>query len=345
MAAELNRLAVFKTDLPPCCLRIYKDVIYLGTYKLVEGDNRYGSIEIWQQNALGYEKVKEYPTKGAILDLKMDPFEEGSLCSCHSKGNFIIWKIDPTDPTVLTEQLNVQAFDEKTLITAVNYHTTIPHQLVLTTTTGLCAVYDLSSGELTTMETSHDLECWYADFCSQPGLEHLVISGGDDRKMIIHDVRNPEVAIYSNDTFHEAGVVSILPSSKSFCSGSPYTVWSGSYDDHVRSIDLRYIPGEAGGSGSAFPRVIQNLDLGGGVWKLIPSPRGDGGDNRVLSCCMYDGARILSYDQETGDDIKVENYFKGDHSSICYGGDWKGDRVATCSFYDEVVQVWAEPVR
>ncbi|QPG73858.1 hypothetical protein FOA43_001173 [Brettanomyces nanus] len=342
-APPLQRLSAFKTDLPPCCLRIYKNVVYLGTYKLVEGDNRYGSIEVWQHDSNGtnFKKVRDYSTKGAILDLKMDPLEPGIMCSCHSTGNFIIWKIDPEDPTVLSKIMDNQIYDSKTLITSINYHKAIPHKLVLTTTTGLCSVYDINNNQMETMGTSHDLECWYGEFCSQPGLEYLVISGGDDRKILIHDIRSPEAAIFSNSTFHTAGVVSILASSKDWCPSSLYTVWTGSYDDHVRSIDLRYIPGEVGRRGSAFPRVKQSLDLDGGVWKLIPSPYGvSKKDCRVLSCCMYDGAKMLSYNADTGDDIQVKNYFKGDHSSICYGGDWKDDLVVTCSFYDKIVQAW-----
>lgn len=321
----VKRLAKFNTELPPCCLRLRGDLIYLGTYKLVEGENRYGSIEIWSENG---EKITQYPTNGAILDLKVDPCDESVMVSCHSTGDIMIWHIDSDDPTKLTSD-NVKVFETSTLITSINFHQSIEHLLVMTTTTGICCTYDLRTNTRTDMDTQHDLECWYADFGAQPGLDSLVISGGDDRRLIIHDTRTKQ-AIYNNERIHGAGVVAILPSSSHWCHQSPNTLWTGSYDDHVRSFDLRYM------GGAAYPKVNQSENLGGGVWKLIPSPQGDD-DKRVLACCMYDGARLLGYD-DTGA-IEVVDTFKGDHESICYGGDWK-QRICTCSFYDEVVQIW-----
>ena len=46
--------------------------------------------------------------------------------------------------------------------------------------------------------------------------------------------------------------------------------------------------------------------------RLIPSPV----DNRLLSCCMYDGARIIDANL---DSFTVTRYFKQDHQSMCYG--------------------------
>jgi diphthamide biosynthesis protein 7 len=55
---------------------------------------------------------------------------------------------------------------------------------------------------------------------------------------------------------------------------------------------------------------------------------------------MYDGGRIVSYDPSNAQNVEVVGTYKGEHSSITYGGDWVGDVIVSCSFYDNVVQVW-----
>ncbi|GME82192.1 unnamed protein product [Ambrosiozyma monospora] len=371
---SIKRTAVFKTKLPPCSLRMNQHdntYIYLGTYKLVKGEERHGSIEVYRDesqqenqddNELSIElgakitKLADYPTDGAILDLKFDPFDSLKMVSVHSTGNLIYWQIDEHDFSKLTQLCNLQLFEDSTLITAVNFHKLQRNLITVTTTAGQCCTFTLPpSGSFSSTkasmevqdeveeQTQHDLECWYADFGSQPNLENVVFSGGDDRKLISADIRSPHPTnIFSKtDRVHDAGIVSILTSSEKWCSNNPYALWTGSYDDHVKSLDLRFVPLF---NGVPPPRVKNSVCLGGGVWKLIPDP--DHG-SRLLSCCMYDGARILDAsvddgdsDGKVGDSIKVINYFKGDHESMCYGGDWVDGKIVTCSFYDNVVQIW-----
>jgi diphthamide biosynthesis protein 7 len=54
---------------------------------------------------------------------------------------------------------------------------------------------------------------------------------------------------------------------------------------------------------------------------------------------MYDGARIVEHNET----FNVMKYFKNDHESMVYGCDWSldGDRIASCSFYDNVIQIWS----
>ncbi|ODV84494.1 hypothetical protein CANARDRAFT_29040 [[Candida] arabinofermentans NRRL YB-2248] len=345
MTDDLKRLDLFKTEKPPCSLRFLPsdiNVVLLGTYDLNKDTNtRTGSIEIWKFNESKFMKLHtKILNDGAILDLKFDPFDDLKFITCNSIGIITIWKIGLDDYDIeLIDNINVFDQDDgEVLITSIEFSTVINGLLTFTGTNGQIGTLNLSNGDksINVFDTEHDLECWYGTFGCIGGLENVVFSGGDDRKLIGHDLRCQN-EIFQTNRIHDAGIVSILTSKGSnkgigkFLNNG-YGLWCGSYDDSLSILDLRVglnqdlIPGLP-------PKIIQKLQLGGGVWKLIENPNHD----KVLSCNMYDGARILDY---SGDEVKVDKYFKGDHESMCYGGDWNDKFIGTCSFYDCIVQIW-----
>ncbi|CDK24313.1 unnamed protein product [Kuraishia capsulata CBS 1993] len=174
-------------------------------------------------------------------------------------------------------------------------------QLGITSTTGSVATVSRETLQVTQIyESIHSLECWCLNFN-----EGVIYSGGDDAKLNLID---PRIGMVTRSLRHDAGVTSILPWKGSLLSGS--------YDDNIRRIDI-----------SSF-REVEKHNLGGGVWRL--TPQGD----ELLVNCMYDGAKILN------SDLEVTKILSKNHTSICYGGAWKDDSLATCSFYDKVIQLW-----
>lgn len=376
MAQNLKRKALFKTDSPPCCLRINPldpTFVYFGTYTLIKDNDRKGTIEIWKLDSNSDDgdipdngiidvdvlstkacKMKTITTHGAVLDIKIDTKsltnsdEHLLLATAHSTGNISFWKLNKQDPLDLTLYEDIQLFDEptadsETLITSINFHPR-KNYLTFTTTTGSVGFYDyermpkLEAADY--FATEHSLEAWYADWGHLPLLENVVFSGGDDAQLIAHDIREP-MPVFSTNRVHDAGIVSILTARKDWCENvtDPYTIWTGGYDDQLSVLDLRAGTSTGGSLFNGIPPLVKEKhNLGGGVWRLIPSPAGN--DNRVLTCNMYDGGRLLEYNSNTAQDVTVKNYFKGDHSSITYGGDWVGNTAITCSFYDHVVQAW-----
>lgn len=383
MTRNLLREGVFKTDAPPCCLRIHPldpSIVYFGTYTLVQGNERNGSIEIWKLNdqdkctgksdcpdddsisvdtlPIKGTRLKTIHTHGAVLDIKIDSKSMSApdnfilLATSHSTGNVTFWKIAKDDCTFITELCDIQLFPEptsssdETLITSINFHPR-NNQLVFTTTTGVVGVYDYTrpnkdpSEDLILLPGEHSLEAWYADWCHLSPLENVVFSGGDDAKLIAHDIREP-MPIMETDRIHDAGIVSILTARNNWCSNvtDPYVIWTGGYDDQLCVLDLRAGINTSGGRlfPGIPPIVREKHNLGGGVWRLIPSPIPN--DHKVMTCNMYDGGRIVTYDNNSAQNVEVVGNFKGEHSSITYGGDWVGDRIVSCSFYDNVVQIW-----
>lgn len=352
--ALAQRVAVTKTDLPPCCVRMHPDdksIIISGTYELNKlTGNRHGSIEILKLDLSEMIPISSYKTSGAILDLKFSPYDNTLLVSCHSTGNVMVWRCKIVSGSIeLTLLHDQQIFSTDTLITSLNFSPGKPNLILLTLTTGeslLISIDNLKISDPLLFTTKHDLECWTGAFGSQGLLSNVVFTGGDDFLLIAHDIREPDFApsIFKATKIHDAGVVSILPSTVTHNGvgdwnlQNPYLLWTGSYDDCLRSLDLRVMSPQELIPGIP-PLTKTKLNLGGGVWRLIPSPKAN--DNRLLACCMYDGARII--DMSPDGEPEVVRYFKKDHESMCYGGDWSvdGDVVVTCSFYDKVVQAWS----
>lgn len=184
----------------------------------------------------------------------------------------------------------------------------------------------------------HSLECWTGDFGKLTPLENVVFTGGDDSTIAAHDLRSGD-NIWSNSRVHDAGVVAIKTSSQTFRVTKPTSLITGSYDDNIRSFDLRMFGADSIYPGTNIPVVNGWAEnLGGGVWRLAEAPNNDSiSNNRLMVCCMYNGAKVVNVED---DQFVVEDFIKDGHESMCYGGDWGNDFIASCSFYDNSLQLW-----
>lgn len=320
-------VATYTTELPPCCVQVQGDVVIIGTYKLEQGSDRWGSVDVLICRDGGLEKVENHTTKNAILDIKFNPNDRTMMVLAHSEGNLDIWKFNSEGEPFLKKVGSVQVEEDKEILITLVHFSGTGKEVLVTLTSGYLAVVDLATSGISWLDTPHDLECWTADYSET--LPSVVYTGGDDAKLIAHDLRTKGSVFSTGHRHHEAGVVAILSPLAQWNSGRPHQLWTGSYDDHLRVLDLRVIENEL----FAMPPVVNyGENLGGGVWRLIPK------GNDVLTCCMYDGGRVIN---SKGDVPEVTRTFKGNHESMVYGADWFEDgRFVTCSFYDKVVHLW-----
>lgn len=335
-------LVTTSTKLPPCCVRINPDnprITFFGTYQLEKSSGlRHGSIDVYQDLNL----TQSIATPSAVLDLKISPKDLSLLILAHSTGEIRIWKFSEN---LLSEITQIELTDPATLVTSVFFNPTAENQILATLTSGETVIHDLNAGKTEHLSESHTLECWTGAFGEIGPAHNTVFTGGDDARLIAHDLRTNDKIWSTGHRHHEAGVVSILCAGKDFLPAKSNEIWTGSYDDHLRIFDLRCLTSEDDNKPFLFPSLLptqlHKRNLGGGVWRLIPRPQNDGKmpENTVLACCMYDGARIVLPD--SGGAPVVQSYFKGNHESMCYGGDWsKDDEIVTCLFYDKVVHKW-----
>lgn len=375
---ECKADAAVKTNKPPCCLRIIDNqYVLVGTYSLdKESGYRTGSLELYDDQLV---LLKSYDTYGAILDLKVSPFDDTLAVTAHSTGNVTLWRILTGHVPALEEITNLQLFDSDTLITSLHFSPLDSALLLVTSTSGEAATVDIVKNnvvsnldklqdaysgvektEITVQGSSrqivreepqvlteqHSLECWTGEFGSLQPLQNVVFTGGDDATIMAHDLRSRE-CVWSNNRIHGAGVVAIKCSTNNFRQAHSTSIVTGSYDDCIRLLELRMLGEQSLYPGRNTPVAkCWSENLNGGVWRFSERPKeinGAAGVDELLVCCMYNGAKIIRMsDQEEQQDFSFTemSYLKEGHDSMCYGGDWCEKFAVTCSFYDNSLQKW-----
>lgn len=369
---ETPVLASIKTKYPPCCLQLNANAttILVGTYDLVkETGKRYGTIEryVLIQSADEPTKIElkeeilnidsdSDSRMSAILDLKIiRQFEEDdaiSFITCHSTGCLNFWVYNKTEEKIIHKN-NIQVTDDDSiLLTSLHIKNTTEDssnlKIICTATDGTAALITINNGNgeenIEFMQDPHGLECWTAEFGDGNCFDQCFFTGGDDATIKLFDERvGLDSAVWSNSRVHEAGVVALKTNSsgnagrngKKFNVGNENTLLSGSYDDTIQLNDLRMM-GSQVYPGMVKPMLKESKSLGGGVWRLIDTDEPD----ELLVCCMYNGAKVVKVDYDSDSVFTEKNYVKENHNSMVYGGDYRNEIAATCSFYDNSLQVW-----
>jgi len=217
---------------------------------------------------------------------------------------------------------------------------------------------------------------WVPSNSSEPPSSRTrLFTGGDDCTLRLFSMSTaptlPNSSLFSNNHEdedipdistatlrpHSSGVTYILPLPITSPDGACILL-TGGYDDFIRV----YATHDTRKRG----RVLTELNLGGGVWRLrllqnyyydSSRPNPSSPDNapvkfRVLASCAYAGARILEIerDESQGWSIRVLGRVTV-HQSMCYASDvqpiamdekaWDAPRVCvSTSFYDKLLCIW-----
>ena len=209
----------------------------------------------------------------------------------------------------------------------------------------------------TTHLFTHGLEAWTTAYCSSGC---FVYSGGDDCVLACHSLDDAvDATLWKDNKIHGAGVTAILPIlANPVEQGNELEeiLLTGSYDDHIRVIAVTQSRGKK-------PRMLAELNLGGGVWRLaiIQAPTLQPHTSistchntvslrwLILASCMYAGVRIVEIRRyDAGWDINIVLRFE-EHKSVNYGsaarpkcaGDSNRLEIVSTSFYDKLLCLWS----
>lgn len=181
-------------------------------------------------------------------------------------------------------------------------------------------------------------EVWTCCFASNKVYNshpNVVMSGGDDCKMKVWDIRNNTVPFHTMSDF-DAGVTTL-----SYHPKLEHIFAAGSYDECLRIMDMRKLS-----------EPLTKINVGGGVWRAKWHPIDT---SRLLVGAMHGGCRVVQADCILDHDHVSDNPSEPvitksftEHKSMAYGADWllisrdEGNLefAASCSFYDKQGFIW-----
>jgi diphthamide biosynthesis protein 7 len=271
------------------------------------------------------------------------------IVSSYSKGSLAIHNVNLiTSPLPLPLPLPLPSSSSSSsssspsssLATTNKYSTT--NTTTTTTTTNDAPLIQL---EETHRWDAHTLfgcaaEVWTVCFASNKHYstyEDVVISGGDDCKMKLWDLRSnikKPMQCIGEEEFN-AGVTAVT-----YHPCLEHVFCSGSYDESIRLWDMR-----------KMNTPLSRIEVGGGVWRVKWHPKQK---TKLLIGAMHGGCRVVdvpflsSYAAEEIEDnsheMEIVKEFV-EHKSMAYGADWiyldgQYEASASCSFYDRQAFIW-----
>jgi diphthamide biosynthesis protein 7 len=213
------------------------------------------------------------------------------LCVATSTGSLEFFAFD-SESARLEKHSSKQITEASTLVLDLLWHPSKADVIAVTLSDGAVSLcqssidksdsqpWSPSSTVSTTELATHSLEPWTLAFSPDAS---LLFSGGDDAVLQALRLPSPDdddsndrsddedntsaaTLLWIDRKSHEAGVTSILPLAKDL-------LITGSYDDRIRLLSAPAV---------GRRKVLAELDLGGGVWRLKMLGSGSGGQRYVM---------------------------------------------------------------
>jgi diphthine methyl ester acylhydrolase len=376
--ASIQSSSFCTIGLPPSCIEFVPDqrpYLLIGTYSLLQPDiatkvgkddqpdttiqpqEREGSIIIMKLEDSRLEEDGAITVDHGVLDLRFSPTAFNLFATANSTSSVSIYSfvapIDGSGPkiySISTIDLNI----EKCLVLAIAWHPTRRTILAATLSNGQVILIETLDSFLVpqpkfvvSVVARHELEAWTLSFSQNLD---ILYSGADDCVLsatklwfdLLYEFDFPTTRdsenLMKNRKIHSAGVTAILPL-------DDYLFLTGSYDDHIRVLDMSSI--SRGAQRTKVAKVVAEKNLGGGVWRL-KLLRKNRTESRylILASCMHAGARIVRISRSKSDlDWAIEALASfEEHKSMNYGSDalvqGSSIKVVSTSFYDKLVCHW-----
>ncbi|KAG9245998.1 hypothetical protein BJ878DRAFT_319539 [Calycina marina] len=304
----------------------------LGTYELQKEEfdeakssgpqSRNGSLILFKLEDGKAIQVDSVLTGSAVLDLHFVPGTQ-AFAATDSTGGIKIFELEETAGDTsfsLKERFHHQVFpvEDDILILSFTWYPfggQNPPSLAITLSTGAIHVIRFTSWSFESYLSEHGplhehtqkAECCaWSPYSKDPTQPSLLFTGGDDvRESSLLIAQLPHIKPNVEYDFeelvrpqamkmrpHESGLTAILPLPGSCFSDTKPILLTGGYDGYIKV----YAP--LGDTFSNRPKILAELEIGGGVWKLKlmnyeMERTAQTGRYRILASCMHAGSRVL----------------------------------------------------
>mmetsp|Transcript_16153 Transcript_16153/g.24347 ORF Transcript_16153/g.24347 Transcript_16153/m.24347 type:complete len:354 (-) Transcript_16153:308-1369(-) len=350
-------LSSFKAPIHCCSIEVTSlpsqndtECFTCGMYELNEDTHtRKGAVAICNKDGIAHC----VDTDAGVLDMKY----KGNLLACAlSNGHIALYsQSDSTLTHIKTYESSRDAGLALSLCwDSVGSSDSCNGNVAVSYEHGCVAVYTVDSSGLREVICIQDAHCMFGEHVPawitafSPHNPELLVSGGDDLYLKLWDTRCPVSPVHASAKHYTAGITSAQWNpSLSYA----HLLAVGSYDGSVRIWDDRYM-------GSP----LHEQETAGGVWrvkwKLLDDMHRNRGKSFLATACMHGGASLYEYSDENGLE-QVSALVDDNTDRLTYGMDWlklqccqdiSSDEekllwsVATCSFYDNTIQIWGNSV-
>jgi diphthine methyl ester acylhydrolase len=320
-----------------------------GMYELNEEEsNRKGAIAICDENGI----LSQLEESSGILDMK---FAENLLACALSTGDISLYEYHHNQRRLTLLSRTSSGRSEGLALSLCWYQQT---KVSISSQNGSLLFYSLTSSGLqldSVISSAHlfhgePVPAWI--IASSPHQPDLYLSGGDDCCLKLWDLKqNHSVPLWISSKHFQAGVTSAQ-----WHPHLEHIFAVGSYDQTVSIWDQR---------NSRQP--LCEMDTGGGVWRIKWAP-----DNHLAIASMQGGSGVYQWNPSEESPSPspsslqiIDQQLDSNPNRLVYGIDWiscpstggegrgggvRGEeagaasarpwKIATCSFYDNLIQVW-----
>ncbi|VDK77859.1 unnamed protein product [Litomosoides sigmodontis] len=178
---------------------------------------------------------------------------------------------------------------------------------------GIVHVINLETGNIssflghTSPYTNEPCEVWTTTWLDS----NCIVSGGEDNLLKLWDLRSDVKRPVNVNRTHKCGVISVRKENSEY-------ILSGSYDDHLRRVDLRN-----------FVQCILEKKMNGSAWSIRIAD-----EKSYIVACMYGGWAMI---RKENFDVLQENNKLGE--KLLYDADFspQASLIASCTFNNYTV--------
>ena len=275
-----------------------------------------------------------------ILDIKFSKKNNSYIFTANSDYSYTIFDLEKNS-SKKNYLYNKEEKEQKDKITNdIMELDNLEQKIIFGTNDGNLYVNDLiSQKNIVNLKNAHDYGIWSIKLLDENGNENIFLTGGEDAKIKLWDIRTKCTENKVNDKSYQSSInfIDILKFDL-----SKNTLITGSYDEKIIFFDIRY-----------FPKELKSVKTEHSTWDIKQTSLEN--KNLFFIASIYEGFNIWEINNEN--EYKMKHVLRLPltkdkdifHKTIVYGVDIENSNdkkrnnsvdILSCSFYDNLMMYW-----